>query len=373
MTSLREMMPEARDGRAWLDGLVPRSGSMAKTKERSVMRSSSGFRFFRRFFGRMFFLSAVQAGFASQTLAAPVAKVTVSSHHFGTVREGDRVKHTFQVSNQGDEPLIIARIVPGCGCTAVTNKLSAIAPGESTPIEVSFASEGFSGPFSTTISIYVNDPQRAYLDLKLQGEVRPYLSVLPERVLFADVIQLRGSEIQEVVIRKSPGKAVTARSLSRAVGVDVKSDTREELRLAVRIAPNAPLGELRERISVRESGNRKSFSIPVFAVVKPLLEASRSTIVLSSGGSLVNSEGYVILNYWGDRPFGPPRVVFSQERGIFVRTRELDPGRTWEVSFSIDSQKSAGSVDERVTILGSDDTGPSTSLRIVTSTTSSRR
>lgn len=304
----------------------------------------------------------------SGALAAPLASVAAPSYHFGTIREGERVKHTFQISNQGNEPLIISRVLPGCGCIAVAVKTGPILPGESTPIDISFASDGFSGSVASNIRIIVNDPEKAYADLTLRGEVRPYFSAVPSRVLFADVVQLRGSEVQEVVLRKTPGRSLTARSLSRVVTVDVRSDTKDELRLGVRIAPNAPVGELRERILIRESGRGgKSFSIPVFAVVKPVLEVSRSTVVLNPEGVSAGSQGSVILNNWAERPFGRPRFVFSQQGRVLVQTKELDPGRTWELSFSLDPQKAAGSVDERVTILGDDDSGPSVSLRVVTS------
>lgn len=313
-------------------------------------------------------IASTHAAVPAVALAAPVASVAAPSYHFGTIREGETVKHTFQIANQGNEPLIIGRVLSGCGCIAVAVKTESILPGESAPIDVSFASDGFSGPVAVNIRVIVNDPERAYTDLSLWGEVRPHFTVVPKRVLFADVVQLRGSEVQEIVVRKNPGRDVTARSLSRVVTVDVRSDATDELRLAVRIAPNAPVGELRERILIRESGRGgKSFSIPVFAIVKPVLEASRSTVVLNSEGGSAGSQGSVILNYTGERPFGNPRFLFSQQGGVLIRTKELDPGRTWELSFSLEPQKAAGSLDERVTILGDDDSGPSLSLRVVTS------
>lgn len=321
--------------------------------------------------GLLFFLVSIQAAVTSVAFAAPVASVNEPSHHFGTLQEGERVKHTFQLANHGDKPLIISRVLPGCGCTGVAVKTGPLLPGESTPVEVSFASDGFSGPVTSNIRIVVDDPEKPYVDITLRGEVRPRVTVVPSRVLFADVVQLRGSEVQEVVVRKTEGKSFTARSLSRAVTVDVRTDARGELHLAVRIAPNAPVGELRERIVLRESGRgSKSFSIPVFAIVKPVLEVSRSTVVLNPKSALAASGSSLILNYWGDRPFGQPRFKFTHQAGVVVQTKELDPGRTWELSFSLEPQKAAGSVDERVTILGDDDAGPSVSLRVVTSSVS---
>lgn len=310
-----------------------------------------------------------QGLYASSVMAEGGIRSNKSSFDFGVVREGERVRHTFLLVNESDRPLRISRVIPGCGCMSVAQTRGPIPPSGSLPLEVVFVTDGFSGPISSSIRVFVEDPEKPYLDITLRGEVRPYFAVVPDRVLFADVVQFRGSEVQQVVVKKAPGQQVTVRSLSPAVTAEVKGDGGGELRLEVRIAPNAPVGELRERIVLRESGKGgRAFSIPVFAVVKSALQVSRSTIVLKAGGSESEDQNSVYLNYGGERPFGTPRFVFSRGvDGVLVQTSEIDPGRTWKLSFSTSGQKAASSVDERVTILGDDDEGPSASMRIVAS------
>ena len=57
---------------------------------------------------------------------------------FGTVNEGDKVKHAFKFKNVGTMPLIISYARSTCGCTVPKWPKNAIAPGESSEISVVF-------------------------------------------------------------------------------------------------------------------------------------------------------------------------------------------------------------------------------------------
>jgi hypothetical protein len=244
-----------------------------------------------------------------------------------------------------------------------------ILPGDGAPVVVTFLSEGFSGPVRTAIRVALDSPQISHIDLVLQGHVKAALTVKPERILFPDIIQSRGSDIQEVVVSGIRAEDFTVRSLARSVSISNIARSGERVSFGVHISPDAPVGELRERIVVREAGNKgRSAIIPTFAIVKPALELSRTTITfLNNTGHGKISES-VLLNYFGKGSIGTPRAVFRRgHRGISVQVKEVDPARTWELSFSMDMQKVAGNLDELVTILGDDDEGPAASVRLLLS------
>ncbi|MCC6152445.1 MAG: DUF1573 domain-containing protein, partial [Candidatus Hydrogenedentes bacterium] len=62
---------------------------------------------------------------------------------FGTVRQAAIVKHTFQVTNTGKEPVTVNRVQTTCGCTvADVPKNTVIEPGKSLDVPVQLKTRG---------------------------------------------------------------------------------------------------------------------------------------------------------------------------------------------------------------------------------------
>jgi hypothetical protein len=86
----------------------------------------------------------------------PVAKYPETEHDFGKINQGDKVEHTFKVSNAGTADLIISEAKPGCGCTVSDYTKTPIKPGEEGQIKVTFDSKGKSGPTSKSVTVTTN-------------------------------------------------------------------------------------------------------------------------------------------------------------------------------------------------------------------------
>jgi Protein of unknown function (DUF1573). len=81
------------------------------------------------------------------------------------------VKYKFIVINNGDQDLIIDRVVSSCGCTVAQPEDSVLKPGKSTPISVEFNSTGRSGEQVKTISVLSNDESNPLFQFTLSGNV----------------------------------------------------------------------------------------------------------------------------------------------------------------------------------------------------------
>ncbi len=92
-------------------------------------------------------------------------------YDFGTVVQGEKVKHNFVVTNTGEGKLIINNVHASCGCTAALPEKKELAPGESTNIKVEFNSRGRSGDQLKYITIKSNDVGSPEFVLKLYGKV----------------------------------------------------------------------------------------------------------------------------------------------------------------------------------------------------------
>src|SRR5258708_1206863 len=61
--------------------------------------------------------------------AGPRIELGLPFHDFGRIRQGDVVRYDFVFKNAGTEPLEIASVTPGCGCTTVGNWDRRVEPG----------------------------------------------------------------------------------------------------------------------------------------------------------------------------------------------------------------------------------------------------
>ena len=91
---------------------------------------------------------------------------------FGTVTEGEKVKHTFKFKNTGKEPLIINDAKGSCGCTVPKWPRTPIAPGASGDIVVEFNSDKKTGKRNQQVTITANT-EPANTIIRLVGNVTP--------------------------------------------------------------------------------------------------------------------------------------------------------------------------------------------------------
>lgn len=93
-----------------------------------------------------------------------------SVYNFGTIKEGDKITHSFTFKNTGTKPLIITEAHASCGCTVPEKPEKPIAPGETGIIKVVFNSSGKSGHQEKSITVNSNAKPH-FTDLKLVGTI----------------------------------------------------------------------------------------------------------------------------------------------------------------------------------------------------------
>jgi len=102
---------------------------------------------------------------------APVINVDNTEFKFGKIKQGEKVEHTYVVTNSGQSDLHIRKVKASCGCTAVQPAKKVIAPGESVDIKTVFNSAGKTGNQNKTVTIITNDPKKSKMILWVKGEV----------------------------------------------------------------------------------------------------------------------------------------------------------------------------------------------------------
>ena len=91
--------------------------------------------------------NAVSPVAAKNEAAVPAGPTTSmkfddTTYDFGTITDGDKVRHSFKFTNTGTEPLIISNCKGSCGCTVPVCPKDPIAPGEGGEITVEYNSRG---------------------------------------------------------------------------------------------------------------------------------------------------------------------------------------------------------------------------------------
>ncbi|MEO8231526.1 MAG: DUF1573 domain-containing protein [Ignavibacteriota bacterium] len=108
-----------------------------------------------KYFLTIFVVSAISI---MPQMLGPKVGVQQLDHDFGDVNEGDIVKHTYVISNNGGDLLKILDVRASCGCTAAKPEMNELKPGESTNLLVSFNSKGRKGPQIKNVTVVTNDP-----------------------------------------------------------------------------------------------------------------------------------------------------------------------------------------------------------------------
>lgn len=99
---------------------------------------------------------------------APMMSFKETTHDFGSIQDGQVVKHTFTFTNTGKSPLVIESATSTCGCTVPEVPREPVAPGAEGKIEVEFNSAGKGGTQQMkVISIKANtQPEITQVNIK---------------------------------------------------------------------------------------------------------------------------------------------------------------------------------------------------------------
>ncbi len=281
---------------------------------------------------------------AEDVAAKAVAVISEMTFDFGTVPQGTKVVHDFAMKNAGGMDLIIQRLVPGCGCTAATANSEPIKPGAEGKIHVEFDTTGFRGDKLKTVRVYTNDADNPSQVLTVRGVVQPDVSIEPMSVSFDEVI--RGeitnvpSKTVEVRVREgSSVKIAGLKSFSKNLVVTELEGSETLKRFSISIDPQAPVGEIRDRVIVNISGGRESsINIPVFAQVKGqlVLEPSQISFGIVEGNNKLSRS--VKFNNRGTEPV-IIKEVKSSDPAVSASYKVIVAGKKYVIQVTVDPQK----------------------------------
>jgi hypothetical protein len=299
--------------------------------------------------------ATIHGGILSSALAdtGPLAKIVESEYDFGRVMQGHKVVHEFAIQNSGDADLVLQRIAPSCGCTAAAVTSSTIKPGSSEKVRVTFDTSGMYGSKTKTVNVLTNARENAEVTLRMRGSVVRGITATPERLVFGEVSQ--GSSLatrtQEVSIAVTEGmdwEITRVSSGSRFISVTPLADQGNAKRYSVTIQPDAPKGDMRERLIVEfKDPSHAAVNIPVMATVLGDLRLTPATV---SFGIISGTEPLERRIKYENASSVPVAIngVTSSHPAVAATMLDVDGGKRGVVVVKVDPKMVTG--DLRATV-----------------------
>ncbi|GAA4832433.1 DUF1573 domain-containing protein [Algivirga pacifica] len=110
--------------------------------------------------------SSISEGDPTPTLVFETEK-----HNFGNISAKSKQEFTFNLTNKGNDVLILHKVKPSCGCTASDIGKKVLQPNESTTLKIVYTAPAYSGPQRKAITIISNDPKKSETTLWIEATI----------------------------------------------------------------------------------------------------------------------------------------------------------------------------------------------------------
>lgn len=210
-----------------------------------------------------------------------------TEHDFGAVARAAKVEFPFVLKNIYKEDIHIAGVRSSCGCTLPRIGKDTLKTYEQGSIIAAFNTRSFTGQRSARVTVTIDRPAYAEVQLQVRGYIRTDIVLDPEQVVLGTVDQ--GSRAEKKVRIEYAGrpdwKILEARPGSRFLDARVREVARGSGRvsyeLAVRVREDAPTGYLKDQLMLVTNDLRATqFPVTVEGLVVSDLAISPSSIML---------------------------------------------------------------------------------------------
>ncbi len=113
---------------------------------------------------------------------------TESSHDFGVVAAGAETIHRFEFKNIFKEDVHVASVRSSCGCTTPSIEKQDLKTYETSAIIARFNTESHRGYKQATLTVLIDRPYRAEVQLIVRGNIQGNVSFEPGSVQFGDIM-----------------------------------------------------------------------------------------------------------------------------------------------------------------------------------------
>jgi len=208
-------------------------------------------------------------------------------HDFGTIARGAKAEYRFVLENNYLDDVHIARIRTSCGCTTPRIEQQRLKTYEKGAVVARINSDKFVGRQQSTITVTIDEPLRAQVQLHVKVYIQSDVTLEPASVVLGDID--RGTAAEKAISVRYTGrgdwKIVEVKSnnphLTAEAVESKRSSSRVSYHLRVRLDEDAPPGYIKEHLLLVTAGGRtKEILVLVEGQVLPDLIVSPNSLFL---------------------------------------------------------------------------------------------
>jgi hypothetical protein len=209
-----------------------------------------------------------------------------TDHNFGTVIRDAKTEYVFELENLYMEDIHIASVTTSCGCTTPRIENNTLKTYEKGAIVAHFNTDTFSGQRGATLTVTIDKPYYAQVQLHVGGYIRTDVMLDPGSVQFGAIDQ-GGAFEQKVNVNYNGGysgwKINEVKSNNPYLTAQAVETNRyygqANYTLKVRLDEKAPAGYLNDQVVLVTSDNQK---IPVLVEgrIEPAVSVSPSALFM---------------------------------------------------------------------------------------------
>ncbi len=267
----------------------------------------------------------------SATAETWATKMFSETHHdFGAVSRNAKTEYAFTIENIYEEDVHISSVRSSCGCTKPVLSHKTIKTWEKAELVAQFNTRSFIGNKNAVITVVIDQPFYAEIQLTVQGHIRSDIVTEPGEVNFGEVAvgTKRELPIRISYAGRADWKILDVRGNSDFLSVRLDPAKRQGnlivYTMHVILNESAPIGELQDELTVVTSDQQNSeFSLPTMARIIPPVSVTPSQIAFGDVPSgQVKSERFIVK---GKRPFKITEIQCADERFEFKVPSDSKP------------------------------------------------
>ncbi len=178
----------------------------------------------------------------------------VADHDFGSVARGAKAEFSFVCENIYMEDVHLASVRTSCGCTTPRVENGLLKTYDKGAIVAHFNTDSFTGPHGATLTVTIDQPFFAEVQLHVKGDIRNDVVVEPGSVQYGSIdqgiafdqqvtVNYGGSSAWQILDVKSFNPHIMAKAIETA-----RSDGHVSYTLKVRVDQTTPAGYLNDHL-----------------------------------------------------------------------------------------------------------------------------
>jgi len=247
-------------------------------------------------------------------------------HDFGSVARDAEAEYAFELSNLYMEDVHIAGVRSSCGCTSPRIAKPWLKTYQKGAIIAAFNTGAFTGHKSATLTVTIDKPHYAQVQLHVSGQIRSDVTLSPGSVQLGSVdqgtpvdrkiaVNYSGYSNWRIAEVKSPNPHITAKA------VKTRHGGRAAYELLVHLDEHAPAGYIEDHLVLVTKGPRAA-QIPVRVEGRVLPGVSVSPATLFMGVVEPGQKVTKQLVVRGKRPFRILSISCDDESFEFGATAD---------------------------------------------------